>query len=165
MNQFMETAGRHYVRILCSPLSRAEAIAAELGLTMVQMALAWCCGGAKWHRDHRRVASRADRDNVRAVGVTCLRRRLNGSIRRLTGCRAVVVSFFDTHFLALASGFGVGIGVALPAWFGRDRRSPFDGDFKGARAVRNSAIDADIIAIGPRLRGTGGHSHSHSWSA
>ncbi len=42
MNQFMETAGRHYRSdFLLEAVARLRPIAAELGLTMAQMALAW----------------------------------------------------------------------------------------------------------------------------
>jgi aryl-alcohol dehydrogenase-like predicted oxidoreductase len=72
MNQFMETAGRHYRSdFLLEAVAQLKDIAAELGLTMAQMALAWVL---------RRPevasaiigASRPEQiaDNVRAVGVT-----------------------------------------------------------------------------------------------
>ena len=72
MNQFMETAGRHYRSdFLLSAVALLKPIADELGLTMVQMALAWVL---------RRPevtsaiigASRPEQiaDNVRAVGIT-----------------------------------------------------------------------------------------------
>ena len=72
MNGFMETAGRHYRSdYLLAAVAELKPIAAELGLTMAQMALAWVL---------RRVevasaiigASRPEQvvDNVRAVGVT-----------------------------------------------------------------------------------------------
>lgn len=71
MNQFMETAGRHYRSdYLLEAVAQLKPIAAELGLTMVEMALAWVL---------RRPevasaiigASRPDQveANVRAVGV------------------------------------------------------------------------------------------------
>src|ERR1035438_10106174 len=42
MNQFMETAGRHYRSdFILEPVEKLKPIAAELGLTMAQMALAW----------------------------------------------------------------------------------------------------------------------------
>ena len=42
MNQFMETAGRHYRSdYLLEAVTQLKPIAADLGLTMVQMALAW----------------------------------------------------------------------------------------------------------------------------
>jgi 1-deoxyxylulose-5-phosphate synthase len=42
MNQFMETAGRHYrSNYLLEAVARLKPIAADLGLTMVQLALAW----------------------------------------------------------------------------------------------------------------------------
>jgi len=72
MNQFMETAGRHFRSdYLLEAVEKLQPIAAELGLTMVQLALAWVL---------RRTevasaiigASRPEQiaDNVRAVGVT-----------------------------------------------------------------------------------------------
>lgn len=72
MNQFMETAGRHYRSDnLLTAVEKLQPIAADLGLTMVQLALAWVL---------RRVevssaiigASRPEQiaDNVRAIGVT-----------------------------------------------------------------------------------------------
>jgi aryl-alcohol dehydrogenase-like predicted oxidoreductase len=72
MNQFMESAGRHYRSdYLLTAVEELKPIAAELGLSMAQMALAWVL---------RRPevasaiigASRPEQvlDNVRAVGVT-----------------------------------------------------------------------------------------------
>jgi len=72
MNKFMESAGRHYrSNNLLAAVERLKPIAADIGLTMVQMALAWVL---------RRPeiasaiigASRPEQiaDNVRAVGVT-----------------------------------------------------------------------------------------------
>jgi len=72
MNIFMETAGRHYRSdFLLAAVAELKPIAADLGLTMAQMALAWVL---------RRTevasaiigASRPEQiaDNVRAVGVT-----------------------------------------------------------------------------------------------
>jgi aryl-alcohol dehydrogenase-like predicted oxidoreductase len=72
MNMFMETAGRHYRSDhLLAAVDRLKPIAADLGLTMAQMALAWVL---------RRPevasaiigASRPDQilDNIRAIGVT-----------------------------------------------------------------------------------------------
>jgi aryl-alcohol dehydrogenase-like predicted oxidoreductase len=72
MNQFMETAGRHYRSdYLLEAVSELSPIAADLGLSMAQMALAWVL-------QRQEVASAiigASRpeqiaDNVRAVGVT-----------------------------------------------------------------------------------------------
>jgi aryl-alcohol dehydrogenase-like predicted oxidoreductase len=71
MNQFMETAGRHYRSVhLLAAVAQLKPIAADLGLTMAQMALAWVL---------RRPeiasaiigASRPEQiaDNVKAVGV------------------------------------------------------------------------------------------------
>lgn len=72
MNQFMETAGRHYRSdALLAAVAGLKPIADELGLSMVQLALAWIL---------RRTevasaiigASRPEQiaDNIRAVGVT-----------------------------------------------------------------------------------------------
>jgi aryl-alcohol dehydrogenase-like predicted oxidoreductase len=42
MNRFMETAGRHYRSdYLLEAVARLKPVAAEFGLTMAQMALAW----------------------------------------------------------------------------------------------------------------------------
>jgi aryl-alcohol dehydrogenase-like predicted oxidoreductase len=71
MNLFMETAGRHFRSdFLLEAVAQLKPIAAELGLTMAQMALAWVL---------RRPevasaiigASRPEQiaDNVRAVGI------------------------------------------------------------------------------------------------
>jgi aryl-alcohol dehydrogenase-like predicted oxidoreductase len=71
MNVFMETAGRHYrTDSLLDAVAQLKPIAADLGLTMAQMALAWVL---------RRPevasaiigASRPEQiaDNVKAVGV------------------------------------------------------------------------------------------------
>jgi aryl-alcohol dehydrogenase-like predicted oxidoreductase len=71
MNLFMETAGRHFRSdFLLEKVAQLKPIAAELGLTMAQMALAWVL---------RRPevasaiigASRPEQiaDNVRAVGI------------------------------------------------------------------------------------------------
>ena len=91
MNIFMETAGRHFRSdYLLEAVARLQPIADELGLTMVQLALAWVL---------RRPevasaiigASRPEQiaDNVRAVGVTLTRetmeridQALNGAIVR-----------------------------------------------------------------------------------
>lgn len=72
MNQFMETSGRHYRSdALLTAVEQLQPIAADLGLSMVQLALAWIL---------RRTevasaiigASRPEQiaDNIRAVGVT-----------------------------------------------------------------------------------------------
>ena len=95
MNIFMETAGRHYRSdYLLEAVARLKPIAAELGLSMVQMALAWVL---------RRTevgsaiigASRPEQiaDNVRAVGVT-LGGGDAGTHRRGAGgcCRAVAAA-------------------------------------------------------------------------
>jgi aryl-alcohol dehydrogenase-like predicted oxidoreductase len=71
MNQFMESAGRHYRSdFLLEAVARLKPIATELRLTMVQLALAWVL------RRPEVVsaiigASRPEQieDNVRAVGV------------------------------------------------------------------------------------------------
>jgi 1-deoxyxylulose-5-phosphate synthase len=72
MNMFMETAGRHYRSdYLLEAVARLKPIAAEFGLTMAQMALAWVL-----RRPEVAAAiigaSRPEQiaDNVRAVGVT-----------------------------------------------------------------------------------------------
>ena len=91
MNRFMETAGRHYRSdFLLEAVARLKPIAADLGLTMVQMALAWVLRRPE-------VASAiigASRpgqiaDNVRAAGVTLpaealerIDQALNGAIVR-----------------------------------------------------------------------------------
>lgn len=71
MNAFMETAGRHYRSdFLLAAVAELKPIAAELGLTMAQMALAWVL-----RREEVASAiigaSRPEQvaDNVRAVGV------------------------------------------------------------------------------------------------
>ncbi|MGH9604224.1 MAG: aldo/keto reductase [Terracidiphilus sp.] len=71
MNQFMETAGRHYRSdFLLSAVAELKPIAAELGLTLVQMALAWVLRRAEV-ASAIIGASRPEQiaDNVRAVGV------------------------------------------------------------------------------------------------
>lgn len=91
MNLFMETAGRHYRSdFLLAAVARLKPIAADLGLTMPQMALAWVL---------RRPevasaiigASRPEQiaDNVRAIGVTLstedlqqIDQALNGAVVR-----------------------------------------------------------------------------------
>jgi aryl-alcohol dehydrogenase-like predicted oxidoreductase len=72
MNVFMETAGRHYRSdFLLAAVAELKPIAAELGLTMAQMALAWVL-----RREEVASAiigaSRPEQiaDNVKAVGVT-----------------------------------------------------------------------------------------------
>jgi aryl-alcohol dehydrogenase-like predicted oxidoreductase len=90
MNVFMETAGRHYRSdYLLEAVAGLKPIAAELGLTMAQMALAWVL---------RRPevtsaiigASRPEQiaDNVRAVGVK-LPAGVLGRIDRVVGGVAV----------------------------------------------------------------------------
>jgi aryl-alcohol dehydrogenase-like predicted oxidoreductase len=68
----METAGRHYrSRFLLEAVAQLKPIAAELGLSMVQMALAWVlrrCEVASAIIGASRPEQIAD--NVRAVGVT-----------------------------------------------------------------------------------------------
>jgi aryl-alcohol dehydrogenase-like predicted oxidoreductase len=71
MNAFMETAGRHYRSgYLLEPVAQLQPIAADLGLTMAQMALAWVL-----RRDEVASAiigaTRPEQiaDNVRSVGV------------------------------------------------------------------------------------------------
>jgi aryl-alcohol dehydrogenase-like predicted oxidoreductase len=72
MNVFMETAGRHYRSdYLLKAVERLKPIAAELGLTMAQMALAWVLRRAEV-ASAIIGASRPEQiaDNVRAVGTT-----------------------------------------------------------------------------------------------
>ena len=71
MNVFMETAGRHYRSdLLLSAVAELKPIAAELGLTMAQMALAWVLRRAEV-ASAIIGASRPEQvaDNVLAVGV------------------------------------------------------------------------------------------------
>jgi aryl-alcohol dehydrogenase-like predicted oxidoreductase len=71
MNGFMETAGRHYRSdYLLAAVAELKPIAAELGLTMAQMALAWVLRRAEV-ASAILGASRPEQvvDNVRAVGV------------------------------------------------------------------------------------------------
>jgi aryl-alcohol dehydrogenase-like predicted oxidoreductase len=71
MNQFMETAGRHYRSdSLLAAVAQLKPIAAELGLSMVQMALAWVLRRSEV-ASAIIGASRPEQiaDNVRAVGV------------------------------------------------------------------------------------------------
>ena len=71
MNAFMETAGRHYRSdFLLAAVAELKPIAAELGLTMAQMALAWVLRRAEV-ASAIIGASRPEQiaDNVRAVGV------------------------------------------------------------------------------------------------
>jgi aryl-alcohol dehydrogenase-like predicted oxidoreductase len=71
MNMFMETAGRHYRSdYLLEAVARLKPIAADLGLTMVQMALAWVLRRPEVSSAIIG-ASRAEQveANVRAVGV------------------------------------------------------------------------------------------------
>ena len=72
MNKFMETAGRHYRSdYLLAAVERLKPIAADLGLTMVQMALAWVLRRPEVSSAIIG-ASRPEQieQNVRAVGVT-----------------------------------------------------------------------------------------------
>ncbi len=72
MNQFMETAGRHYRSdYLLEAVSELSPIAADLGLSMAQMALAWALQRPEV-ASAIIGASRPEQiaDNVRAVGVT-----------------------------------------------------------------------------------------------
>jgi 1-deoxyxylulose-5-phosphate synthase len=87
MNMFMETAGRHYrSRFLLEAVARLKPIAGELGLTMMQLALAWVLR-------RREIASAiigASRpeqiaDNVRAVGVVLAPKTLDRIDRALDG--------------------------------------------------------------------------------
>jgi aryl-alcohol dehydrogenase-like predicted oxidoreductase len=71
MNRFMETAGRHYRSdYLLEAVAQLKPIAAELGLTMAQMALAWVLRKPEV-ASAIIGASRPEQiaDNVRAVGV------------------------------------------------------------------------------------------------
>jgi aryl-alcohol dehydrogenase-like predicted oxidoreductase len=71
MNQFMETAGRHYRSdFLLEAVAQLTPIAADLGLTMAQMALAWVLRRAEVSSAIIG-ASRPEQiaDNVRALGV------------------------------------------------------------------------------------------------
>lgn len=72
MNQFMETAGRHYRSDhLLACVEELQPVAADLGLTMAQMALAWVLRRQEVSSAIIG-ASRPEQiaDNVRAVGVT-----------------------------------------------------------------------------------------------
>ena len=72
MNQFMETAGRHFRSdFLLAAVAELKPISAELGLTMAQMALAWVLRRSEV-ASAIIGASRPEQiaDNVRAVGVT-----------------------------------------------------------------------------------------------
>ena len=72
MNAFMETAGRHYRSdYLLAAVERLKPIAADLGLTMAQMALAWVLRRPEVSSAIIG-ASRPEQiaDNVRAAGVT-----------------------------------------------------------------------------------------------
>jgi aryl-alcohol dehydrogenase-like predicted oxidoreductase len=71
MNQFMETAGRHYRSdYLLEAVEKLQPVAADLGLTMVQLALAWVLRRGEV-ASAIIGASRPEQitDNVRAVGV------------------------------------------------------------------------------------------------
>jgi len=71
MNVFMETAGRHYrSNFLLQAVGQLKPIAADLGLTMAQMALAWVLRRAEV-ASAIIGASRPEQvaDNVRAIGV------------------------------------------------------------------------------------------------
>lgn len=71
MNAFMESAGRHYRSdYLLEAVAKLKPIAADLGLTMTQMALAWVLRRAEV-ASAIIGASRPEQiaDNVRAVGV------------------------------------------------------------------------------------------------
>jgi aryl-alcohol dehydrogenase-like predicted oxidoreductase len=72
MNAFMETAGRHYRSdLLLKAVAQLKPIAADLGLTMPQMALAWVLRRSEVSSAIIG-ASRPEQiaDNVRAIGVT-----------------------------------------------------------------------------------------------
>jgi len=71
MNAFMETAGRHYRSdFLLEAVAQLKPIAANLNLTMAQMALAWVLGRGEV-ASAIIGASRPEQiaDNVRAIGV------------------------------------------------------------------------------------------------
>ena len=87
MNQFMETAGRHYRSDnLLEAIARLKPIAADLGLTMVQMALAWVLRRSEI-ASAIIGASRPEQiaDNVRAVGVALTAEALKRIDRALDG--------------------------------------------------------------------------------
>lgn len=87
MNQFMETAGRHYRSDnLLEAIARLKPIAADLGLTMVQMALAWVLRRSEISSAIIG-ASRPEQiaDNVRAVGVALTAEALKRIDRALDG--------------------------------------------------------------------------------
>ena len=87
MNQFMESAGRHYRSdYLLEAVARLKPIAAELGLTMVQLALAWILRKPEV-ASAIIGASRPEQivDNVRAVGVTLPKEILERIDQALTG--------------------------------------------------------------------------------
>jgi aryl-alcohol dehydrogenase-like predicted oxidoreductase len=72
MNVFMESAGRHYRSdFLLEAVEKLKPIAADLGLTMPQMALAWVLRRPEVSSAIIG-ASRPEQiaDNVRAVGIT-----------------------------------------------------------------------------------------------
>jgi aryl-alcohol dehydrogenase-like predicted oxidoreductase len=71
MNQFMETAGRHFRSdFLLEAVTQLKPVAADLGLSMVQLALAWVLRRPEVASTIIG-ASRPEQiaDNVRAVGV------------------------------------------------------------------------------------------------
>ena len=87
MNQFMETAGRHYRSDhLLEAVAQLKPIAADLGLTMVQMALAWVLRRSEV-ASAIIGASRPEQiaDNVRAVGVVLPAEALERIDRALDG--------------------------------------------------------------------------------
>ncbi len=72
MNMFMETAGRHYrTDFILAAVERLKPVAADLGLTMPQLALAWVLRRQEISSAIIG-ASRPEQiaDNVRAIGVT-----------------------------------------------------------------------------------------------
>jgi aryl-alcohol dehydrogenase-like predicted oxidoreductase len=72
MNVFMESAGRHYRSdFLLEAVEQLKPIAADLGLTMAQMALAWVLRRPEVSSAIIG-ASRPEQiaDNVRAIGIT-----------------------------------------------------------------------------------------------
>jgi aryl-alcohol dehydrogenase-like predicted oxidoreductase len=72
MNQFMETAGRHYRSdALLAAVEQLKPLADELGLTMAQMALAWVLRRTEIASAIIGASRPAQiADNVRAVGIT-----------------------------------------------------------------------------------------------
>ena len=90
MNMFMETAGRHYRSdYVLAAVERLKPLAADLGLTMPQLALAWVLRRPEM-ASAIIGASRPEQiaDNVRAVGVT-LPQTILDQIEEAVGAAAV----------------------------------------------------------------------------